>query len=373
MRILVALIACVGCNKSAAISADAPVIASDAPLDTAAASNPLGLSCAVTTATAACPAPPGDAGHATFCFRPQWPGVTSVDVLGGFGKADDWTNPLVSLVDQHDGTWTATVAIANGTYPYDFLAHGSTDSVLGANATYVIDQTNPAFVKPPGASKYKRSVSLLTVPQPQVAIHHVLGSVTLTGLAQPCFVAQVDVGELRDPQGHLISEHGTANFIEIGPDGTFDFPVADGGVLLDVKYPFGLTASYPDPMTTPSVGVARSSATVAGADVTLTPTDVTYMTSSYAAMTPVAGTQTLPIAFAWTLGSDSADYMSITATSVAGNDPAYTTTIGSATTSSWDGTLNNGMPAGTGTYYWGTWQKRGVWMSQSLLFAFQLP
>ena len=49
---------------------------------------------------------------------------------------------------------------------------------------------------------------------------------------------------------------------------------------------------------------------------------------------------------------------------IAGNDPAYTTALGTATTSSWDGTLNNGMPAGSGTYYWGTWQKRGVWTSQ---------
>ena len=378
VRTLVIMIACLGCNKSVAVDVDAPVLASDAPLDTTQVTgNPLGLSCSVTTASfapAQCPAPAGDAGHATFCYRPQWPGVTGVDVLGGFGQAGDWTTPLVSLTDQHDGTWSATVALANATYPYAFYVHGGADGVIGANATYAIDQTNPAFVKPPDASKYRRSVSLLTVPQPTVAIHHVTGSIALAGQAQPCFVAQVDVGELRDPQNHLISEHGVANFIEVGPDGTFDIPVADGGVLLNIKYPFGLSTSYPDPMATPAVGVARTSTTVAGADVALAATDVTYATSSYMAMTPVTGgSLSLPIAFTWTLVDGAAsDYMSITATSIAGNDPAYTTALGTATTSSWDGTLNNGMPAGSGTYYWGTWQKRGVWASQSLLFPFQL-
>lgn len=377
MRTLVILIAFVGCNKSAALSVDAPVLASDAPLDTMlATSNPLGLSCAVTTssfAPAACPAPSGDAGHATFCYRPQWPGVTGVDVLGSFGQAGDWTTPFATLVDQHDGTWSVTVALANATYPYAFFVHGGADGAIGAANTYAIDQTNPAFVKPPDASKYRRSVSLLTVPQPLVAIHHVTGSVALGGLAQPCFVAQVDVGELRDSQGHLISEHGVANFVEIGADGTFDIPVADGGVLLNIKYPFGLTTSYPDPMTTPAVGVVRTATTVAGADVAVAPADVTYAVSSYAVMTPVTGgSLALPIAFAWALVDGAASsYMSITATSVAGNDPAYTSAVG--TTNSWDGTLNNGMSAASGTtYYWGTWQKRGDWTSQSLLFRFQV-
>jgi hypothetical protein len=115
-------------------------------------------------------------------------------------------------------------------------------------------------------------------------------------------------------------------------------------------------------MTTPSVGVARGSATIGGAAAA----DVTYATSAYAAMSPASGsTEAEPVAFAWSLIAGASDsYMSITATDIAGNDPSYTSgSGGSATTNSWNGTAT----AGT-TYYWGTWQKKGIWSSESLEF-----
>lgn len=373
-----------GCSHSSSHeAADAPSLHDgDRPLDgtldgsgSGGMTNPLALSCGVTTATfapALCPAPSPPSGSATFCYRPQWPGVTGVSVLGGFGKPTDWTTPLVALADQGNGTWSATVPLTGGPFPYIFQVKGAADGVIGPNGTYVIDQINPSFVPAPTQSPYQRSNSQLTLPQVAAPIYHLTGAVQLNAEAQPCFIAVIDVGELLNGD-MVLSEHGTANYIEVGPDGTFDFPMANGPAELNIKYPFGLSTTYPNPMTTPATGNARAEATIAGADMALATTDVTYATSAYAAMSPVSGsTETAPVAFAWSLIAGAADsYMSITATDIAGNDPAYTSgSGGSATTNSWDGKMNNGDMAVTGTtYYWATWQKKGIWNSESLEFA----
>jgi hypothetical protein len=302
--------------------------------------------------------------------------VIGVDVLGGFGKTGDWTTPLVSLTAVGDGTWSATVPLSGGPFPYIFEVHGSTDNVISVNQ-YAIDQTNPSFVPAPAQSPYQRSVSQLTLPQVAAPIYHLTGSVELSGEAQPCFVAEIDVGELDKPDSdEVLSEHGVANFVEIGADGTFDTPVADGPVLVNIKYPFGLSTTYPDPMTTPSLGVTRTTTTIAGADLALDAADFTYVTSAYAAMSPPSGTTApAPIAFAWNLvAGATGSYMSITATNIAGSDPAYTSgSLGSAISASWDGTFNGGTKAVAGTtYYWGTWQQRDIWISESLEFPITL-
>ncbi len=341
--------------------------------------NPLALTCAVTTspfAPASCPAPAGTAGNATFCYRPQWPGVTAVDVRGGFGSADDWTTPLASLADQGDGTWAVTVSLTGGPYPYVFHVEGSTDGVIPSGGAFVLDQTNPSFVPAPPQAPNDRSVSELTLPQVPATIYHLHGSVALNAMPQPCFVASIGIGELLKPGGGVLSEHGVANFVEIGADGTFDVPLANGPALVNVTYPFGLTSAYPDPLTTPSIGNARTSTTIADADVTLEATDVTYATAAYQAMSPVSGTsQSPPIAFSWSpIAGASGSYMSITATDIAGNDPAYTSgASGSATTATWDGKFNNGVAAGSGTYYWATWQQRGIWADEGLELPIALP
>src|SRR5438874_2437217 len=54
----------------------------------------------------------------TFSYRPSWSGVTAVEVVGGFGQASDWTTPLASLTDVGGGTYSATVQLAAGAYPY---------------------------------------------------------------------------------------------------------------------------------------------------------------------------------------------------------------------------------------------------------------
>src|SRR5438067_4052514 len=130
---------------------DAPAGGSDASAIDAATS-PLALACAATSATWApnpCPTQIGVHGHAYFCFRPQWPGVTSVDVYGGFhGDATDWTQPFVSLVDDGTGTFTGSAALADGSYPYMFRVHGAADHLV-RDGMYFNDQTNPSFVPSP--------------------------------------------------------------------------------------------------------------------------------------------------------------------------------------------------------------------------------
>ena len=338
---------------------------------------PLALTCSATTQAYApdpCPAP--IAGKATFCFRPGWRGVTAVEVFGGFHQATDWTAPFLSLTNDGSGTFVASVTLADGTYPYMFRVHGADDHLV-RDGMFFDDQENAAFAHAPAASQVQRSVSVLTVPQVASPLHHVRGTVTYAGAPQPCFAVSVEVGELRAPNHTVLSEHYTGNVIQLGPDGTYDFPVADGPVGVIVRYPFllaGPAAPYPDPTVTPSIGYARTSATVSGADLVLDPAEVAYPAADYAAMSPTHGTGTLPQAFAYTMvaGAQAAS-LAVIGTNIAGNDPAYWSAFGTATALSWDGTFGNGTKAVVGTkYWWGTWQRRvgatTTWAEESLLF-----
>ncbi len=343
--------------------------------------NALTFTCAVTKAPpapSACPAPSGAAGHASFCFRAQWSGVTGVDVYGGFGQASDWTQPFVSLTGDGTGTFTATAALANGTYPYMYRVHGSADGLV-KDGQYLLDQENPQFVPPPAQAPLKRSVSSVTVPQVAAPIFHVRGKVAFAGAAQPCFAVDLEAGELLKAGGGVLSEHTTANFAESAADGTFDFPVAPGPFQVIVRYPFKLDADagYPDPTTTPSVGIARTGLTVAAADVALDPADVAYPAADYAKMAPTGGTATLPVTFTYSIvpGSTAAS-VAVIGTTVAGNDPLYWGPFTATTSATWDGAFggNAGNAKLGTTYYWGAWQKSApaangtVWTTESLLF-----
>jgi len=377
VRIVSALVL-FGCGGASHVAADASG-GSDAATDASsvdAAVSPLALACAATTGGFApnpCPAPSGAHGHADLCFRPQWPGVTAVEVYGGFhGDNTDWTAPFLALTDDGSGTFTGSAALADGTYPYLFRVHGSADNLV-KDGQYLLDQTNAAFVAGPPQAPIQRSVSNLVIPQPATALHHVTGKVMYGGIAQPCFSVDLEVGEILDSQHRPLSEHYTASFAESAADGTFDFPVADGHVMTVVRFPFrlaGATAPYPDPATTPSIGYARQGFDIAGADHAVETLDVMYAAADYAAMSPTSGTATLPVTFAYDLvpGATTVS-VAVIGTNIAGNDPAYWSKYGTATTLTWNGTLGNGTQATLGTtYYWGTWQKSSTWSSESLLF-----
>lgn len=343
-----------------------------------AAPNPLGLSCATTKQTiapSACPAPSGASGQASFCFRAQWAGVTSVDVVGGFGQSGDWTTPFVSLKNDGTGTFTGTASIPNGSYPYLFKVTGASDGLF-KNSTFMLDQEANAFEPPPPQAPMQRSVPVVTVPQVASTLHHLRGQVVYDGAPQPCFPLQIDVGELYKDGGSLVlSEQGQANYAESAADGTFDFPVASAQVMAVVRYPFSLNGSdagYPDPSNTPTIGYARTSTkSLDTTDVTLDPVEVSYPHADYAAMSPTNGKGTLPETFQFTIvPGSSAVSVAVISTNIAGNDPAFWGPSGSATSYTWDGAFggNGGSVVPGKTYYWGTWQKRGIWNEESLLF-----
>lgn len=354
-------------------------IADSGPISDA-GTNPLGLSCSATKQSitpSACPAPSGASGQVSFCFRAQWPGVTSVDVIGGFGQSGDWSTPFVSLKNDGTGTFTGTASLPNGSYPYLFRATGSADGIFKTSAV-LLDQEATQFEPPPPASPLQRSVPVVTVPQSPSAptLHHLRGVVVYEGAPQPCFPLQIDVGELYKDGGSLVlSEQGPANYAQSAADGTFDFPVASAQVEAIVRYPFtlgGFDAGYPDPSTSATIGYARTSTKALDVgDVTLDPVELSYPKADYAAMSPTSGKGVLPETFQFTVVPGSTGVsVAVISTNIAGNDPAFWGPSSMATSYTWDGAFggNGGNVVAGKTYYWGTWQKRGIWSEESLLF-----
>ena len=348
--------------------------------------SPLVSSCAVTTTTFApnpCPPPTSAHGKADFCFRPQWPGVTAVDLYGQFSPGDDWTTPRATLTDDGSGTFIVTgVAVPDGgPYPYLFKATGDTDNVI--NGPWFEDQTNPLFGGKIAGAPIARSLSNLMVPQPAAAtLHHVTGKVVYGAVPQPCFTVSILVGE-RLSGTKVLSEQSTGNYAETDGNGNFDFPIADGQVQTAVRYPFflaGKSAPYPDPTTTPSIGIARQTVHLSGADIALDPLDVTFKESDYAAMAPTNGTAPLPtVAAPLTFTIDliagaQTGTIAVIGTDIAGNDADYQSKPSTMTSVSWDGSMGMNGTAQTNTpYFWGTWQQLATWNEQSLLFPIEFP
>ena len=381
---------CGGSHLDAGVDSNA---GSDAALDgtvdhDAAGVSPLVSSCAATTTTFApnpCPPPTSGHGKADFCFRPQWQGVTAVGLYGQFAVGDDWSTPRASLTDDGTGTFIVTgVTVPDGgPYPYLFKVTGDTDNVAKGN-TWFEDQTNPAFVGPiAGAPIGKRSISALTVPQPAAAtLHHVTGKVTYGTIAQPCFGVGFQIGE-RLSGTKVLSEQSVGNYTETAADGSYDFAIADGQVQVAVRYPFflaGASAPYPDPATTPSIGIARQTLQLSGADSVLDPLDVTFKESDYAAMSPTNGTAPLPTVSApltFTIdliaGAQTAT-IAVIGTDIAGNDADYQSKPSTMTSVAWDGSMGMNGSAQTNTpYFWGTWQQFATWNEESLLFPIEFP
>lgn len=352
-----------------------------APSDSAAAGDlavNAAFSCAATLSPPApspCPAPIGKSGQVSFCFRAGFAGVTSVDVYGGFGQGSDWKMPFATLTGDGTGTFTATVALADGSYPYLYRTHGSADGLV-KDGQYLLDQENPAFEPNPPGAPLQRSVSVVTVPQVTPTLYHLRGTLTFAGQPLPCYSVALEAGELRQ-NGKVLSEHTTANFAESAADGSFDFPVADGEQMAIVRFPFGLVMGYPDPAATGSSGYARTGFTVAGADLTLPPVDLAY--PDYAQIAPVGGgAQALPVTLQYSVipGAQTAA-AAVISTDIAGNDPAWEGPFGMGNSAPFDGTLggNGGMVQAGKQYYWGSWQRfppltdGGVsWVAESLLY-----
>jgi hypothetical protein len=331
------------------------------------------VTCGALTAGAlppSCPPPSGTPGQADFCFRPSWPGVTTVEVFGAFGTSTDWKSAFATLQATSTGLFVGHAQIANGTYPYLFRVKGSTDDLIAYDipdqhtnrGLWMEDLQNSHFVQsPPGSPFYsstplggmQKFVSSLTVPQVADAVHDLHGVVTFNGVPQPCYTIEVRAG------GPRAFYSLAANFAETGPDGTFHFAAADGPAYVTAQFPFYFDGDggYPQVSNTPVVGFAQTGAKVAGADTAIDPLDVFV---DYAPLSPPPNSTSvpLPVTFNFALPPNvKSAAVGVNSYTFPGGDPLVKYgPYGTATSFTFDGGGNYGPVTAGKQYYWAVWE-----------------
>jgi hypothetical protein len=272
--------ALVACGSHGSTTADAPGNTADSP-PTTDASNLM---------------------QVAFTYAPDWKGVVSVDVIGGFGQSTDWTAPLVSLTDNGDGTFGGTAMVPPGTYPYLFHVTGDDGAAGSAQATlarYSLDQAVTEWEKCPAGPTVGNDpnpCSLVTVPQgtPETT-SHISGSVTLSGSGAPKYLV---VLERMEPSSH----HFFVNRVTTTANGSYAFDVATGGnYRVQIQNPVyeSKKDSQIDPDTTDTIRRLVSSAFSAAADIVVSAGDVTP--PDYATFEPRT-TATMPTNFTFPSG-----------------------------------------------------------------------
>jgi hypothetical protein len=329
----------------------------------------------------------------TFSYTPAWHGVSAVMVVGGFGQANDWKMPFLTLTKDVAGNFTGTSMLAAGSYLYLFKVTGDVDDRMpdgGTNSKYSrysLDPSQPLFQAcPPGAPTYttkeSNPCSVLDVPQgTPSAMYHLRGQVTFDGGAAPGWLVVLE----RNEKG---SHHMFVNRTDSDSSGNYDLQAAPGVYRFQVQLPTYLfqTDAEHDPFLEQTVRRSISgNMTVGSADIPVAPAEISYHV--YGSMQPVdAGVQTLPVTFSYDMlpGATSA-YASVYG---GGNDAGFfeigdpwwsghaTSTATGSTT--FDGgfagaaaTQTNAIPGEP--YLWGAWQSTpadgGVtWTEQSMVF-----
>ena len=183
----------------------------------------------------------------TFAYAPQWPGVTKVEVVGGFGQSTDWSKTASFLTLSGSASmYTGTAMLPPGQYLYVFRVTGDDSASNPATyARYSVDPTQPGFASCPMASPTFSKIdnnpcSQLTVTStgtgtPATPVH-VTGSVAVDGAAAQDWMV---VLEREEPMSH----HYFANRVTVGSAGTFDLIASAGNYRLQVQYPTLLSAS----------------------------------------------------------------------------------------------------------------------------------
>ena len=329
------------------------------------------------------PAIPPDAAATTvtFSYTPSWNGATSVDVLGGFGQATDWTAPLLSLTAS-GATFTGTATLPPGNYLYVFHVVG--DAAAGAKAAtaarYAVDPSNPVFAPCPMASptysaNEPNPCSQLTVPTDLPApTYHVTGSVVLDGAPAAGYLVMIERNE-------TASHHFFANRVTTGPDGTFDLIAAAGQYRLQIQHP-DFEAKTDAQLAPTALGVVRrliSSPFPLATDMSLPAAEVAF--ADYAAFAPVT-TATLPTSFTFGATGGMQTRLEVYGTAMAGKgseigDPWFSSAPTTTGTATFDGTFTtkqaNEITVAPGErYFWGVEQtvpKAGGigWVRQSLV------
>lgn len=243
----------------------------------------------------------------TFRYKPRWTGVTSVDVVGGFGKSTDWksVSPLLKLADDGTGTWTGTTDLLEGKYHYLLRVKGDSQGP-DTFVRYVVDTTQSVKDPCPAASPTFSDTavnpcSTLIVPQPDQPAprSHVLGKVLYGGAPAEGYLVVIDSDESQ------LGPYFT-NRMTTGPDGSFDLDAPVGVFRIQVQHPTYLTQTDVDrdPYALKAFRRAISSSFYLPMDATLLDVDMEY--TDYDKLSPVTSS-TLPTTFEVTLlpGADS--------------------------------------------------------------------
>jgi len=328
-----------------------------------------------TTATTS--AGTGGASTTTFQYRPAWDGVTSVDVIGGFGTATDWDpkNPAVKLAKDASGTWTGTLELPPGKYPYLFHVVGDSAGMM-MESRYAIDPNLSAFIACPSGSpsytmKNANPCSQLSVPQGAPdSTQHVKGKVTYSGAPIAGYLAEIERDE---PMSH----HYFADRVDTAADGSFDLTVAPGNYRIQILYPDFLTKTDAD--RNPFMLKALRRAISASFDTSMPMTLPTVeMAFDYSSFKPTAAAATLPTTFTFTIPQEAgkeraAVYGTPTGMGKSIGDPWFASPYGTTTSVPFDGTFNTMQATETQvksgeSYFWGTWVEMGtMWNGESMV------
>jgi hypothetical protein len=331
--------------------------------------------------------PDAAASMVTFSYTPGWSGVQSVEVIGGFGQATDWTAPLISLT-ANGSTFTGTAMLPPGSYLYVFHVVG--DDAAGAKAAaqsrYAIDPAATVFAACPAQSPTfsandPNPCGQITVPTgTPPAMYHVRGTVVASGAPATGYLVVLERDEAS-------SHHFFADRVTTGADGTFDLTAAAGQYRVQVQHPE--FESKTDAQLAPvALGIVRRSISTSfalTADQTVPAAEVAF--ADYARFAPVTTapppTATAPTAFTFGATGALATHLDVYGTAMAGKgneigDPWFNSPATTTGTASFDGTFNTqqkGEPAVvTGErYFWGVEQTvakvGGIgWTRQSLVF-----
>lgn len=322
---------------------------------------------------------------ATFTYTPAWKGVVKVEVVGGFGLATDWTQPLATLTDDGSGNFSTTVSLPPGDYLYLFKVTGDEASKApGSFVRYALDPSNSGFSACPAASPtYSAAVAnpcaRLSMPQaPPASRFHVKGKVANGSGHAAGYLVVLERAEDK-------SHHFFVNRVTATSTGDFDLTAAPGSYRLQVLHPsfYEKTDSQRDPIELAAMRRLISTSVDLTGDVTMDGADVAY--GGYAEMTPQADASAPapPTSFHFTLapGATSARLAIYGPGSTVG-DPWFLSAPTDAGTMSFDGGFNTAQATDAGIgdgirYFWGTEQQFPKtdasvgWTGQTMVFPIE--
>lgn len=204
-----------------------------------------------------------------FAFKPGWAGVRSVEVMGSFGRGNDWSAPFATMTLDGD-TWRGTGELRPGTYGYAFRVVG--DAEAGAMAAtlsrFVHDPSNLRSGRCPAGSALamaseRNPCAILFVPQSKnpTRFFALRGRAVMGAAPAPGWLAVIERAE--PGQDPFFVDRATAD-----ADGRFTFQVALGQYRVVVRNP----TAFADPATARQV---VGTASFVSADGDLAPVDVT--------------------------------------------------------------------------------------------------